>query len=324
VFTVQKDVDFLRHLSSRLDESRDLVIIGGGFIGMEMADECRKRGNISVTVVEMLPHCLFIAFDKELCERAEGVLTDAGVRVMTNTRAKEIVGNGKAEGVVLENGETVKADIVIFGIGTRPNVELAKQAGIEIGPLGAIEVDRYMRTSNPDIFAVGDCAEKTSFFSGQPSPLRLASIATSEARIGAANLFEIRRENPGVIGVFSTKINELAMGIAGMGEKAAHDAGMECVVGYAETVDRHPGGMPGAHPARLKLIFHKYSGALIGGQVCCGDSIGEMANLIAALVQTRMHADQIAVFQMGTHPALTASPIAYQLVNAAELALLKM
>jgi len=324
VFTVQKDVDFLRKLSHRLDESRDLVIVGGGFIGMEMADECRKRGNLSVTVVEMLPHCLFIAFDKELCERAEGVLADAGVRVLTSTKAKEIVGNGKVDGVLLENGETVKADIVIFGIGTRPNVELAKQAGIRIGPLGAVEVDRYMRTSSSDIFAVGDCAEKTSFFTGMPSPLRLASVATSEARIAAANLFELHRENPGVIGVFSTKINELAMGIAGMGEKAAHDAGIECVVGYAETVDRHPGGMPGAHPARLKLIFHKYSGVLVGGQVCCGDSIGEMANLIAALVQTRMHADQIAVFQMGTHPALTASPIAYHLVNAAELALLKM
>jgi len=265
-----------------------------------------------------------VAFDKDLCERAEKVLTEAGVRVMTSARAKSIVGNGKVEGVVLESGETLEADIVIFGIGTRPNVELAKQAGIPLGPLGAIAVDRYMRAGVPDIFAVGDCAEKTNFFNGQPSPLRLASIATSEARIGGANLFELRRDNPGVIGVYSTKINNLAMGIAGMGEKAAQDAGIQCVVGNAETVDRHPGTMPGAHPARLKLVFRKYSGVLIGGQVCCGDSIGEMTNLIAALVQTRMHADQIAVFQMGTHPALTASPIAYQLVNAAEMALLKL
>jgi NADH oxidase (H2O2-forming) len=88
-------------------------------------------------------------------------------------------------------------------------------------------------------------------------------------------------------------------------------------------VDKHPGGMPGAQPLRVKLIFRRYSGVLIGGQVCCGDTTGEMVNLIAALIQARMHADQIAMFQMGTHPALTASPIAYQLVNAAEQALIQ-
>jgi pyruvate/2-oxoglutarate dehydrogenase complex dihydrolipoamide dehydrogenase (E3) component len=82
--------------------------------------------------------------------------------------------------------------------------------------------------------------------------------------------------------------------------------------------------MPGAQTLRVKLIFRKYSGVLIGGQVCCGDTTGEFVNLIAALIQARMHADQIAMFQMGTHPALTASPIAYQLVNAAEQALIQM
>jgi NADH oxidase (H2O2-forming) len=324
VFTVKKDVDYLDMLSSKMDQVEDVVIIGGGFIGMEMADECRKRQNLNVTVVEMLPHCLFLAFDEDLCLRAENVLTEVGVQVRTKARAKAILGNGKAEYVELDNGEKLKADVVIFGIGARPNVELARQAGLELGPLGAIAVDRYMLTSDPDILAVGDCAEKASFFTGKPSPLRLASIATAEARIAGANLFELRRENPGSIGVFSTKINGLAMGIAGMGEKAAQEASIDYVVGMAEAVDKHPGGMPGAQNLRVKLIFRKYSGVLIGGQVCCGDTTGEFVNLIAALIQARMHADQIAMFQMGTHPALTASPIAYQLVNAAEQALMNM
>jgi NADH oxidase (H2O2-forming) len=324
VFTVKKDVDYLDMLSSKMDQVEDVVIIGGGFIGMEMADECRKRQNLNVTVVEMLPHCLFLAFDEDLCLRAENVLTEVGVQVRTKARAKAILGNGKAEYVELDNGEKLKADVVIFGIGARPNVELARQAGLELGPLGAIAVDRYMLTSDPDILAVGDCAEKVSFFTGKPSPLRLASIATAEARIAGANLFELRRENPGSIGVFSTKINGLAMGIAGMGEKAAQEASIDYVVGMAEAVDKHPGGMPGAQNLRVKLIFRKYSGVLIGGQVCCGDTTGEFVNLIAALIQARMHADQIAMFQMGTHPALTASPIAYQLVNAAEQALMNM
>jgi NADH oxidase (H2O2-forming) len=324
VYSVKKDVDYLHALSARMDQVQDVVIIGGGFIGMEMADECRKRENLNVTVVELLPHCLFLAFDKDLCVRAEEVLAKAGVNVRTNARAKAILGDGKVEYVELEDGEKLKADMVIFGIGAYPNVELAREAGLELGPLGAISVDRYMQTSDPNIFAVGDCAEKVSFFTGKPCPLRLASIATAEARIAGANLFELRRENPGAIGVFSTKINGLAMGIAGIGEKAAEEARIDYVVGIAEAVDKHPGGMPGAQQLRVKLIFRKYSGVLIGGQVCCGNTTGEFVNLIAALIQARMHADEIAMFQMGTHPALTASPIAYQLVNAAEQALVKM
>jgi NADH oxidase (H2O2-forming) len=324
VHTVEKDVDYLRRLSAKMDGVRDVVIIGGGFIGMEMADECRKRENLNVTVVEMLPHCLLLAFDEDLCPRAEQALIEAGVRVRTNAKAKEIVGNGRVEGVMLDTGEMLKADLVVFGIGTQPNADLAREAGLNMGAFGAIAVDRHMRTSDPDILAVGDCAEKFSFFTGKPCPLRLASIATAEARIAGANLFELRRENPGTIGVFSTKINGLSMGLAGMGEKAAKEAGIDYVTGQAEAVDKHPGGMPGAQPLRVKLVFRRYSGVLIGGQVCCGDTTGEMVNLIAALIQARMHADQIAMFQMGTHPALTASPIAYQLVNAAEQALLKM
>jgi NADPH-dependent 2,4-dienoyl-CoA reductase/sulfur reductase-like enzyme len=324
VYALSKDVDYLQELSDQLEQAHDVVIIGGGFIGMEMADECRKRENLAVTVVELLPHCLFLAFDEDLCVRAEETLLAAGVQVRTNARAQAITGNGRAEYVELDTGEKLKADMVIFGIGARPNVELAREAGLELGPLGAVAVDRHMRTSDPDIFAVGDCAEKFSFFTGQPSPLRLASIATAEARVAGANLFEMRRENPGSIGVFSTKINGLAMGIAGIGENAAKEAGIDYVVGQAESTDKHPGGMPGAKTLRVKLIFRKYSGVLIGGQVCCGDTIGEFVNLIAALIQARMHADQIAMFQMGTHPALTASPIAYQLVNAAEQALVKM
>ena len=324
VYALSKDVDYLQELSDQLDQAHDVVIIGGGFIGMEMADECRKREDLSVTVVELLPHCLFLAFDEDLCVRAEETMRAAGVQARTNARAQAILGNGRVEYVELDSGEKLKADMVIFGIGSRPNVELAREAGLELGPLGAVAVDRHMRSSDPDIFAVGDCAEKFSFFTGQPSPLRLASIATAEARVAGANLFEMRRENPGSIGVFSTKINGLAMGIAGIGENAAKEAGIDYVVGQAESTDKHPGGMPGAKTLRVKLIFRKYSGVLIGGQVCCGDTTGEFVNLIAALIQARMHADQIAMFQMGTHPALTASPIAYQLVNAAEQALVKM
>jgi NADPH-dependent 2,4-dienoyl-CoA reductase/sulfur reductase-like enzyme len=324
VFSINKDVAYLAHVLEVLKGCRDVVIIGGGFIGLEMADECRKLGDLNISVVEMLPHCLFAVFDESLCVQAEEELTKVGIQVWASHKAKALLGNEKVEHVELDNGERLRADAVILGIGVRPNTELAQNAGLEIGPTGAIAVDRHMLTSDPNIFAAGDCAEKVDFFTGKPAAVWLASVAAAEARIAAANLFEIRRGHKGSISVFSTKIGDLACGLAGIGEKSAREAGIAYVVGESEAPDKHPGSMPGARTLRVKLIFRKYSEILIGGQACGGDAVGEMANLIATMIQAEMNADQIATFQVGTHPLLTASPVSYPLVNAAELALSRM
>jgi len=324
VFVIKKDVAYLAHLVEVMKEARDVVVIGGGFIGLEMADECRKLNHPNITVVEMLSHCLFLVFDEDLCVRVEEEVTKTGIQLRASQSASALVGNGKVEYVELENGERLKADAVILGIGVRPNTELAQTAGLELGPTGAVAVDRHMMTSDPNIFAAGDCAEKVSFFTGKPVKVWLASVATSEARIAAANLFEIRRANKGAVSVFSTKIGGLSSGLAGIRERDALEAGIAHVVGEAESPDKHPGSLPGATRLRVKLVFRKYTGTLIGGQVCGGDSVGELVNLIAAMIQAEMSADQIATFQMGTHPLLTASPVAYQLVNAAEMALCTM
>lgn len=324
VFAIEKNVDYLAHVLEVLHGSQDVVVIGGGFIGLEMADECRKLDHKNVSVVEMLPHCLFTVFDEELCIRAEEEIAKGGVRVLSSRRAKSIQGNGRVEYVELDNGERLKAEAVILGIGVRPNVELAREAGLALGPTGGVVVDRHMVTSDPNILAAGDCAEKVCFFTGKPSRAWLASVATAEARIAAANLFEMRRASKGSISVFSTKIGDLACGLAGIGEKTAQEAGIAYVVGEAESMDRHPGALPGAKPTKVKLVFRKYSETLIGGEACGGDSVGEEINLLATMIQAEMTADEIATFQMGTHPLLTASPVAYQVVNAAELALAKM
>jgi NADH oxidase (H2O2-forming) len=324
VFPIKKDVAYLAHVLDVLKASSHLVIIGGGFIGLEMADECRKLGHLNISVVEMLPHCLFAVFDETLCIQAEQELSKAGIRVLASHRAKALLGNGKVEQVELDGGERLKADAVVLGIGVRPDTELAQKAGLRIGSTGAIMVDRHMLTSDPNVFAAGDCAEKADFFTGKPAQVWLASVAAAEARIAAANLFEIRRAHKGSVSVFSTKIGDLACGLAGIGEKSAQEAGIAYVVGESESADKHPGSLPGAKNLRVKLIFRKYSGVLIGGQACGGDAVGEMANLIATMVQAEMNADQIATFQMGTHPLLTASPVGYPLVNAAELALSRM
>jgi pyruvate/2-oxoglutarate dehydrogenase complex dihydrolipoamide dehydrogenase (E3) component len=160
-----------------------------------------------------------------------------------------------------------------------------------------------------------------SFFDGKPSGLKLASIATMEARVAGANLFGPSRTNMGVIGIYSTILGDISFAAAGMTEVLARESGYEIIVGESEAVNRHPGGMPGSAPLKVKLIFEAGTRILLGGQVIGARSGGELINAISACLHQRMTADDIATFQMGTHPALTASPIAYQLVNAADIAI---
>ena len=321
VFAILKDMEHLAHLRQRLEQARNIVIIGGGFIGIEFADEINKIDSKNVTVLELAAKCLSLSYDVEFCSEMEELLRSRGVTVRTSATVARIVGHGHVSVVELKDGTSVPADLVILGIGAKANVDLAKEAGLRLGLTGSVAVDRTMQTSDPAIFACGDCAEKISFFGGGPSPLKLASIAQLEARIAGANVYGLRRESDGTLGVWSTAVGDLAMGTAGLTESMAKDRGYEVVAGTVETPNRHPGGMPGAAPVKVKLVFEKHSQVLLGGQVRGSVSVGELINTIAACVQKRMTAEDIAMFQMGTHPALTASPIAYPLVNAAEVAI---
>ena len=324
VFPVFKDVSHLAGMQESLKGVTDLVIIGGGFIGVEFADECRKSLKAKVTVVEMLPHCLMLAYDEEFCTRAEALLHERGIATVTSVKVKRVVGKDRVEGVELVDGRVLPAQAVIVGAGATADVRLARDAGLRLGATGGVAVDRTMRTTDPRIYACGDCAEKSSFFGGGPSPLKLASIATAEARIAGANLFGTRRENIGTVGVWSTAIGETAFATAGLTEALAARHGYRYVVGTAEAPNRHPGGMPGMQAMKVKLVFEKRTGVILGGQVMGDKAAGEVINTISACVQRRMTAEDIAMFQTGTHPALTASPIAYQFVNAAEAAIAAM
>jgi len=323
VFCAIKDVDYIKGLLKTLDEVKDVVIIGGGFIGLEFGDELRKRG-LNVTIVEMLPHCLQLVFDEDFCSVVEGKLRERGIGVKTKVQAEAILGEKKVEGVRLNTGEVLKADLAFMCIGVRPNTELAQKAGLQIGETKGIWVDDYGRTSDKDIFAIGDCAEKRSFFTKKPSPLRLASIACTEGRIVGANLFGLKRRNEGVIGSFATIIGDSGTGLAGLTETAAKQAGFDVVTGEVKTVDKHPGSIPGATEFRVKLVFERATQEILGGQVCGGSTVGEVVNVLAALIQNRMTANAVATFQYGTHPFFTPSPIPYPIVNAAEVALNKL
>lgn len=322
VFSVRKDVACLRRMQEHLAGARHIVVIGGGFIGIELADEINKLGGKQVTIVEVADHCLNLTYDPEFCIRMEDHIRARGVVLRTRTRVERIEGAGRVERVALAGGESLPADAVILAVGAVPNAELARAAGIEVGHrTGAVKVDQAMRTPMADIFACGDCAKKLSFFGGIPSHLQLASIATSEARIAGANLYAIRRENIGTVGVWSTAVGDLAMGTAGLTESMARDQGYDTVATTVEGPNRHPGGMPGAVSTCVKLVFERHSGVILGGQVAGDVAAGEIINMLSACIQSRMTADRMATFQLGTHPLLTASPVAYPIVNAAEMAI---
>ena len=221
VYTISKNLDYIRNLQKELKKAKNIVIIGAGFIGVEVGDELAGVTD-SVTIVEAQDSVLPIAFDSEIGETIEAKLREHGVKIKTGKTVSTILGeNGKVTSVKLSDGEILKADKVIVAIGYRPNTTLAKDSGVILGSTGGILTNEYMKTNVRDVFAVGDCVEHNDYFTGNPSRLMLASTAASEARIAGMNLFKIRtiRKSKGSIAIFSSSLHDLAMGAAGLTEK---------------------------------------------------------------------------------------------------------
>ncbi len=324
IYVVKKDLSYLQQMLDQLNRSSNLVIVGGGYIGSEFADECRKGRNVKITIVEMRPHCLMLTLDEDFCAVAESIEKEHGIEILAPENVEAFLGNGAVKGVRLASGRELEADMVIIDVGCAANTKLAEKAGLELGRTKGIQVNRYLQTSDRNIFACGDCVEKVSFFDGQPSNVKLASIATREARIAAANLYGNRRMNYGVIGVFSTVLGETAFALAGLSEREARQKGYDVVIGEAAAPNRHPDDMPETGNLRVRLVFERSTGIILGGQIMGAKCGGELINTVSACIHQRMTVDDIAIFAMGTHPALTASPIAYQLTNAAEMAIKSM
>ncbi len=326
VHYITKDFEKLSQLKKEIDSVNNIVIIGGGFIGVEFADEIAKLKNKKVTIVELKDKILSAAFDDEFCEIGEEKAKSSGIEIITGVKVEEIKGSDKVEKIKLSNGKEIDADLVLIAVGGSANAKLAKDAGLLTGKCGAIWTDEYMRTTEPSIFAVGDCAEKKDFFTRKPLNVMLASIATAEARIAGINLYQLKvlRANYGTISIFSTSIANHAFAAAGLTEKIAIKEGFNIITGNFETMDRHPGVMPDASKLKVKLVFSKESGILLGGQITGGVSVGEIINLIGFAIQSKLTATELITFQIGTHPKLTAAPTVYPVIKAAEDALAKM
>ena len=325
VFSINKELAYIKSIREPLRNAKNIVIVGAGFIGIEMSDELAKIAE-NITLIESMDSILPLAFDKDMMSPVSEELQNHGVTVRTSTMVKRIAGEaGRVTGVELNDGEVISADAVILAIGYSPNNILAKEAGIDIGVFGGIVTDEYLRTSTKDIFAVGDCAEHRDFFTRKESRLMLASTGASEARIAGMNIFDLKviRQNKGSIAIFSTSLGEISMGAAGLTEYQAASEGFQFIVGKCSGLDHHPRKLPGAK-VQMKLLFSTRSGVLLGAQIVGGKTTGEMINILGLAIQKSMTAAELATMQYGTQPLLTAGPGLYPIVLSATDALEKM
>ncbi len=326
VYPIHKDMVYLNKFVQNIKQAKSVLIVGGGFIGVEFADEIAKIGGIRVYLVEMLPDILINSFDIEVSKLAAEKLTAKGVELITNIKVEEILGNEKVESVLLSDGRKITVDSVVLGIGALPNNKMASEAGLLLDQGKGIWVDEYMRTTDSNIFAVGDCAAKGDFFTRKYAPVMLASTATAEARVAGANLYELKiiKGNKGTIAIYSTYIDGLVLGSAGLTEQHAKREGFDIVIGETQAVDKHPGTLPGASTIKVKLIFSRRNGAILGGQIIGGIANSELINIIGMAIQQRMSATDIETLQIATHPYLTSAPTVYPFILAAREAAKKM
>ena len=318
---VKKSYNYIKALKKKTDRAKHIVIVGGGFIGAELAEQLAMYPDKSITIIESEAYCFNKAFSGELSKIATEKLKGTKTNVLTSTLAKEVVGdNGKVTGVLLNTGETIKADLVIMAIGYTPNTELARKAGLELNSENAIKVDNFQRTNIKDVCAIGDCSETLGFITGRLDHIMLASTATAEARVLGYNLFGIKiiDWNTGTIAIFSTEINGLSMAAAGVNENNAKKYNIDLVSSEFSDFDTHPGAFNDSSELTIKLYASPSDGSIIGGEVWGGKSTGEIINLIGMAIQKKVTVYELISFQIGTHPLLTSAPTKYVLIKAAE------
>lgn len=321
VFAVPKDRHEIDRLKAAVETKQKVVIVGTGFIGIEVAIELAESGK-EVTIIGEQERILQNALDEPFALEAQEIITSKGIRLKLNARVKEILCNvDQTTGVLTECGETIDTDFVILGIGYHPQTELAKKMGLRIGKKGAIWVDEYMRTEKEDVFAVGDCASKQHFITRKTANIMLASTSTAEARICATSLYQIEyiKGFSGTIAIFSTVIGGRTFASAGITEEEAKRESIDVVAGTFEGVDKHPHTIPDCQKQVVKLIATRRSGTIIGGQISGGVSAGEMINVIGLIIENKMNIYSLLNLQVATHPLLTAPPTAYPIVKAAEM-----
>jgi len=263
---------------------QEAVVIGGGFIGVEIAENLIDRG-IKTHLVEMLDQVM-TPFDLEMAKIIQARLASGGVDLHLSDGVKRIAGDAEVR-VVLTSGAELPAGLVISAVGVRPEITLARDAGLKIGATGGIAVDTGMRTSDPFIFAVGDAVETTHLVGGMQVLVPLAGPANKQARIAADNICGLDSRYPGSLGTAIVKVFDLQAGVTGLNEKTARRNNLDYKAIHLHPLS-HAGYYPGAAPLALKILFAVPGGKILGAQCIGTDGADKRIDIIATAIRAGM------------------------------------
>ena len=271
------------------------LVIGGGYIGLEAAEQLRRR-DLAVTLVEMMPQ-LMTALDAEMALPVKAALEALGCEVILNDAIAEVREDGPRPVAVTRSGRQVPFDLGILAVGVRPNVQLAEAAGIALGATGAIRVDALQRTSDPAIYAAGDNCETIHRVLGRPVSIPLAGPANKAGRVAGANAAldlagaaeddPRRLEMPGVLGTAIVRVGALAAGVTGLTEAQAKREDIPHAVLYMPGRS-HAGYYPGAKPLLLKLLYDPADGRVLGAQAVGAEGVDKRIDVLATAIQAGM------------------------------------
>jgi NADPH-dependent 2,4-dienoyl-CoA reductase/sulfur reductase-like enzyme/rhodanese-related sulfurtransferase/anti-sigma regulatory factor (Ser/Thr protein kinase) len=295
-------------------KARDVAIIGGGLIGIEMTEALVKKG-CRVTIIEKLPQ-IFRLLDVELAMLVENHLESHGVKVLTDTEVKRFQGQDNVESVLTGKG-IFPADLVIIAVGNRPNVTLAKQAGLEIGTTGAIKVNPRMQTSDTDIYAAGDCVESVDLITQKPCYIPLGSTANKQGRVAAVNICGGNDTFAPILGTIACKVFDYNVAITGLTERVAKQMGFNVVTVLVPAPDREH-FVPGAQLIMLKLVVDKNTRRLLGVQAIGPGNTDKRIDVAATAITSQMTVEQIANLDLCYAPPY--APVIDNIITAANVA----
>jgi NADPH-dependent 2,4-dienoyl-CoA reductase/sulfur reductase-like enzyme len=286
---------------SRGGDERHVVVIGGGYIGLEMAEALVQR-DIPTTLVEAAPQVM-TTLDPDMAAHVQDAAEGVGIRVLVGTAVEEILlDSAGAPRAVRAGGETIEADHVVMATGVKPAVALAEAAGIELGPSGAVRVDDHQRCPGHDgVFAAGDCAESWHRLLERPVNIQLGTHANKQGRIAGANATGGDLAFPGVIGTAVSRLCRYEVARTGISEREAADAGIDVVT--AEIKDRTRAGYyPGAGPIWVKLVCEPGTGRLLGGQIVGVEGAAKRIDVLATCVWAELTVGEIELLDLGYAP----------------------
>ena len=280
VFTLRNVPDLDQIMLALDKEPQEAVVVGAGFIGLETAENLRKRG-LNVTIVEKAPHVL-PPLDEEMAAFVQAELADKGVKVITSQSATRFEENGKV--IVLEDGQKLASDVTILSVGVQPENSLAKAAGIETGLRGGILVDEHYETSQKDIFAVGDAILVKQEITGEDALIALASPANRQGRQVADVIAGLERKNKGSIGTAIVRVFDMTAASTGLNERFLQQNHLPYQAIHVSGKD-HAGYYPGATDLTLKLLFEPKTGKIYGAQGVGKKGVDKRIDILATAIK---------------------------------------